>query len=191
MLTPEEMLVLATELTDAQADDDTQSLAAIAWQLPRSAGCGPPSTPCATGDLCGRGLARGASSASRVLGRSGRCGAARRGAVTPDRDHRSPRGVQDARPDARHRLRAGRLHAGRHRPAGRRRRGGRLRPHRSPAHRLRSRCHHLGSVSGYSASCIDIHEITAHARGLRASDVKMTQDLRAGNFTGPLFLIPR
>ena len=38
MLTPEEMLVLATELTDAQADDDTQSLAAIAWQLYRQAG---------------------------------------------------------------------------------------------------------------------------------------------------------
>jgi hypothetical protein len=38
MLTPEEMLALAAELTDAQADDDTQSLAAIAWQLYRQAG---------------------------------------------------------------------------------------------------------------------------------------------------------
>ena len=33
MLTSELMLALAAELTDAQADDDAQSLAAIAWQL--------------------------------------------------------------------------------------------------------------------------------------------------------------
>ena len=33
MLTPELMLALAAELSDAQADDDAQSLAAIAWQL--------------------------------------------------------------------------------------------------------------------------------------------------------------
>jgi len=33
MLTPEVMLALAAELTDAQADDDAQSLAAIAWRL--------------------------------------------------------------------------------------------------------------------------------------------------------------
>jgi len=33
MLTPEAMLALAAELTDAQANDDAQSLAAIAWQL--------------------------------------------------------------------------------------------------------------------------------------------------------------
>ena len=33
MLTPEVMLALAAELTDAQADDDTQSLTAIAWRL--------------------------------------------------------------------------------------------------------------------------------------------------------------
>lgn len=33
MLTSEVMLALAAELTDAQADDDAQSLAAIAWQL--------------------------------------------------------------------------------------------------------------------------------------------------------------
>lgn len=33
MLTPEVMLSLAAELTDAQADDDAPSLAAIAWQL--------------------------------------------------------------------------------------------------------------------------------------------------------------
>ena len=33
MLTPDGMLTMAAELTDAQADDDTQSLAAIAWQL--------------------------------------------------------------------------------------------------------------------------------------------------------------
>ena len=33
MLTPEVMLALAAELTDAQADDDTQTLTAIAWRL--------------------------------------------------------------------------------------------------------------------------------------------------------------
>jgi hypothetical protein len=33
MLTPQVMLALAAKLTDAQADDDAQSLAAIAWQL--------------------------------------------------------------------------------------------------------------------------------------------------------------
>ena len=33
MLTPEVMLALAAELADAQADDDAQSLAAIAWRL--------------------------------------------------------------------------------------------------------------------------------------------------------------
>ena len=33
MLTPEVMLALAAELTDAQAGDDAQSLAAIAWRL--------------------------------------------------------------------------------------------------------------------------------------------------------------
>ena len=33
MLTPELMLALAAELTDAQADGDADSLAAIAWQL--------------------------------------------------------------------------------------------------------------------------------------------------------------
>ena len=38
MLTPDGMLTMAAELTDAQADDDTQSLAAIAWQLYRQAG---------------------------------------------------------------------------------------------------------------------------------------------------------
>ena len=38
MLTSEVMLALAAELTDAQADDDAQSLAAIAWQLYRQAG---------------------------------------------------------------------------------------------------------------------------------------------------------
>jgi hypothetical protein len=38
MLTPELMLALAAELTDAQADDDAQSLAAIAWQLYRQVG---------------------------------------------------------------------------------------------------------------------------------------------------------
>ena len=38
MLTPDLMLALAAELTDAQADDDAQSLAAIAWQLYRQVG---------------------------------------------------------------------------------------------------------------------------------------------------------
>ena len=38
MLTQEVMLALAAELTDAQADDDAQSLAAIAWQLYRQVG---------------------------------------------------------------------------------------------------------------------------------------------------------
>ena len=38
MLTPEGMFALAAELTDAQADDDAQSLAAIAWQLYRQVG---------------------------------------------------------------------------------------------------------------------------------------------------------
>jgi hypothetical protein len=38
MLTPELMLGLAAKLTDAQADDDAQSLAAIAWQLYRQVG---------------------------------------------------------------------------------------------------------------------------------------------------------
>ncbi len=33
MLTPEAMLTLAVELTDAQAQGDAESLAAIAWQL--------------------------------------------------------------------------------------------------------------------------------------------------------------
>src|SRR5215467_6629027 len=33
MLTPEAMLTLAAELTDAQAQGDAESLAAIAWQL--------------------------------------------------------------------------------------------------------------------------------------------------------------
>ena len=33
MLTPEVMLALAAQLTDAQADGDAESLAAIAWQL--------------------------------------------------------------------------------------------------------------------------------------------------------------
>jgi len=33
MLTPEVMPALAAELTDAQADGDAESLAAIAWQL--------------------------------------------------------------------------------------------------------------------------------------------------------------
>ena len=38
MLTSEVMLALAAELTDAQADDDAQSLAAISWQLYRQLG---------------------------------------------------------------------------------------------------------------------------------------------------------
>jgi hypothetical protein len=38
MLTPDAMLHLAAELTDAQARDDAQSLAAIAWQLYGAAG---------------------------------------------------------------------------------------------------------------------------------------------------------
>ena len=38
MLTPEALLILAAELTDAQADDDAESLAAIAWQLYGQAG---------------------------------------------------------------------------------------------------------------------------------------------------------
>jgi hypothetical protein len=38
MRTPELMFALAAELTDAQADDDAQSLAAIAWQLYRQLG---------------------------------------------------------------------------------------------------------------------------------------------------------
>jgi len=33
MLTPELMLALAAELTNAQANDDAESLAAIAWRL--------------------------------------------------------------------------------------------------------------------------------------------------------------
>ena len=33
MLTPELMFALAAELSDAQAKDDAESLAAIAWQL--------------------------------------------------------------------------------------------------------------------------------------------------------------
>ena len=38
MLTPEAMLNLAAELTDAAADDDAASLAAIAWRLYGEAG---------------------------------------------------------------------------------------------------------------------------------------------------------
>jgi len=38
MLTPNAMLYLAAELTDAQARDDAKSLAAIAWQLYGAAG---------------------------------------------------------------------------------------------------------------------------------------------------------
>ena len=38
MLTRDTMLHLAAELADAQARDDTQSLAAIAWQLYGAAG---------------------------------------------------------------------------------------------------------------------------------------------------------
>ena len=38
MLTPEVMLALAAELTDAQADGDAGSLPAIAWQLYGHAG---------------------------------------------------------------------------------------------------------------------------------------------------------
>jgi hypothetical protein len=38
MLTPDAMLHLAAELTEAQARADTESLAAIAWQLYGAAG---------------------------------------------------------------------------------------------------------------------------------------------------------
>ena len=38
MLTPEAMLTLAADLTDATADGDAGSLAAIAWQLYGEAG---------------------------------------------------------------------------------------------------------------------------------------------------------
>ena len=38
MLTQEAMLNLASELTDADADGDATSLAAIAWRLYREAG---------------------------------------------------------------------------------------------------------------------------------------------------------
>ena len=38
MLTPDAMLCLAAALTDAQARDDMESLAAIAWQLYGAAG---------------------------------------------------------------------------------------------------------------------------------------------------------
>ena len=37
MLTPEAMLTLAADLTDATADGDAGSLAAIAWRLPGDA----------------------------------------------------------------------------------------------------------------------------------------------------------
>jgi hypothetical protein len=38
VLTPEAMLTLAADLTDATADSDAESLAAIAWQLYGEAG---------------------------------------------------------------------------------------------------------------------------------------------------------
>jgi hypothetical protein len=40
MLTPDAMLHLAAELTEAQARADTESLAAIAWQMPYVPGFG-------------------------------------------------------------------------------------------------------------------------------------------------------
>jgi hypothetical protein len=78
-------------------------------------------------------------------------GARQRGAVAPDRDHRPPRGVQDARPDARRPIPAGRLCAGRHPPAAGRRPGSRLRPRRPATGRRTTRCPPTGAAGRRSA----------------------------------------